>query len=71
MGGRYQGMLHRLGVHTRASIESNKNDLIRDGVKYVLERLLSSKDSTEMCTKVFNIFTRPTGMELQNLRVEK
>jgi hypothetical protein len=64
-------MLHGLGVHTRTSTESNENDLVRDGVKYLLERSLNNDDSTEMCTKVFDTFIWLTGMELQNFGVQE
>jgi hypothetical protein len=45
--------------------------LVRDGVKYLRERFLNNEDSTEMCTEVFDTFTWPTGMELQNFGVEE
>jgi hypothetical protein len=72
MDGKYQGiMLHELGAHSEASIESDNNDLVKDGVKYLCERFLNSEDRIEMYTKVYDTFTWPTGMELQNFGVEK
>jgi hypothetical protein len=69
---KYQGiMLHGLAVYSEASIESDKNDLVKDGVKYLCERFLNSEYRIEMYTKVYDTFTWPTGMELQNFGVEK
>jgi hypothetical protein len=63
MDAKYLGiMLHGLGTHKRASTESDKNGFVRDGVKYLHERFLNNEDSIEMCTKVFDTFTCPTGI---------
>jgi hypothetical protein len=50
-------MMHGPRAHIRVSNESDKNDLVRDGVKYLCERFLNKEDSTEMCTEGFDTFT--------------
>jgi hypothetical protein len=45
--------------------------MVRDGAKYLCARFFDNEDGIEVCTKVFDTFTWPTGMELQNFGVEE